>query len=420
MMNIRQKTSQLVLMVLTRQIEGVDSVGRVNTLRGISTAVSEHFDKEVFHLRSLLEVRKFSRLALRGIGVMLKPNPGSSIQCALFDDSEQIKRLIEKIRATRPVAVYFDSVRCASAIHAVRGQFPGLRLVCDFDDLMSRRCSLVLPLQRGFSFGYLSRFVPGWVRRLVGNPRVARAMLRKEERLLRCAEARICGAVDAVTLVSAVDAATLRSRLGASNCCEIHVVPPLFVPRKQVDMPELPVRFVFLGPDRLLQNLLTIEFLLKMWEEGKYESTLHIYGTQSGTYPSVKNVVFEGFAKDLTDIFRPDSILLSPSQLGGGLKTKILDALAHGVVPLGNDTSFEGMELAENPLALSPQQLQDAPRADRKRIQVWADAARDLQQYMAQKAGGEAQRRRWRAILTGEDMELPVFEEHSASGSLHN
>jgi hypothetical protein len=51
-------------------------------------------------------------------------------------------------------------------------------------------------------------------------------------------------------------------------------------------------------------------------------------------------------------VYAPGSVLVTPSFLRGGIKTKVLEAFAHGVPVVGNSVTFEGLDLPDYPLCL--------------------------------------------------------------------
>lgn len=403
--------SASILMVLTREMgpispSGQDRSGiggRLGTLRAIIATVGSRHKMEFFLLKSLLEQRAYVRCTLGFLRRVLFPvRKKWPLQCVLYDDNAAINALLQRIRQTSPSVIYFDSVRCYAAITKVREAFPTLRLISDFDDLMSRRINQLADLSQGFGLGYMRKYVPGWLRRPLEGGILSKQVFKYEApKLLRC-EQEIMRSVQGVVLVSSVDAAVLIRGCAGENHSEVTVAPPPFAMRKQVEKPAAPYRFVFIGSDELFQNRLTIEWLLKLWKQGRITQPLHICGRRTRNYDPVEGVFWEGFVEDVADVYTPHSILLSPSFLPGGVKTKICEALSYGVIPLGNKISFEGIDAENNGLAMSEDELIATVRSVEQKIDALTIHARRLQVYLTEKHGVECYESKWRSLLTSQ------------------
>jgi len=393
-----------VLMVLTHEVDAVDTAGRGPTMRAIIDAAESCLPARPFPLRSLIEQRSYFRLAGRLFSRCVAGRPWP-LQCVLFDNRGAIQALLSAIREFAPGVVYFDSVRCYSAIRTVRARFPELRLVCDFDDLMSRRFRLVRDLKQSVNFGYIRRYLPDWLLRMLGRPAVSALVLQYEASALGRVEAEILSTVQCVTLVSPADAAVLRACRTAPGQGAIIVAPPPFATRKPVRRPDKPYRFVFIGSNTKLQNRLTIDWLLALWRTKRIRYPLHIYGQQSGRPEPAPNVFCEGFAADLKDVYASNSLLLAPAFLGGGLKTKLCEALSYGVIPLGNQIAFEAISLPENRLAMSVDQLASVVERVEDHIELLAAEAARLQAYLADVHSLPRFQALWKTVLTGEAAE---------------
>jgi glycosyltransferase involved in cell wall biosynthesis len=98
----------------------------------------------------------------------------------------------------------------------------------------------------------------------------------------------------------------------------------------------------------LRQNQLTIDALLDLWRRQKIATPLVIYGQQGRVLTLPANVAMPGYAEDIRDIYDGRSIVVSPSLLGGGLKTKVLEAFAYAVPVIGNQLTFEGIDIGRD------------------------------------------------------------------------
>jgi glycosyltransferase involved in cell wall biosynthesis len=111
-----------------------------------------------------------------------------------------------------------------------------------------------------------------------------------------------------------------------------------------------PFRFIFVGTDQLTQNRLTIDYLIDLWARKKPSSRLTLYGQQTREIPLPEGVSVAGYIDDLGAAYDEHSIMLTPSFLPGGVKTKVLEAFSYGRPVVANAATFEGMDLTDYPL----------------------------------------------------------------------
>jgi glycosyltransferase involved in cell wall biosynthesis len=342
----------------TRDLDLERPIGRINTAKSIRCALRERYraiEIVLDVLKNGRSLRRFIRslLSLAISLISLKPLP---LQCALFaafDTSKILSKMPAKFKL-----VYFDGVRTLLLQRALRAQSPKAYIVCDLDDLMSRRMQFWLDADAGITVGYVEKLLSPTLVRLLSRGPLARAVIAYEQRSLRRVEQEIVRICDAVVLVSSADAQDLRERSPNHLRSRIHVIPPPVIIKRAPTPLRLPMRFVFVGTDKLLQNRLTIRHLIGLWQDAKPKMTLHIYGYQQAKPRIIPpNVVFHGFVDNLDEVYDGSSVLLTPSLIGGGIKTKVLEAFSYGAPVVGNAFSFEGMDLKSYPMMLEPGSL---------------------------------------------------------------
>lgn len=321
----------------------------------IRTALLQSGRVDTLRLTSVLEDRSWRRFISAGVAGLWGALCGRSVplQALLFHDSAFGRHLVAEVARLQPSTVYFDGVRSGQYATALRKRFPQLRLVCDFDDLMSRRMHELAAARQPISMGYLNKLVPVWVQRHLLDGVVGRAVKAYELRALRGAERRIGTACDAVVLVSSVEAAQLREELPQ---CNVVAIPPAMPTVQRQPGPLRIGRFVFIGSDTQLQNRQAIEYLVALWKHVCTLTPLYIYGKQSASYGDVPGVTFTGFVADVASAYEEGSVLLAPSFLRGGVKTKVLEAMAYGVVPVGTQITFEGIEAPTEGLVIKSEE----------------------------------------------------------------
>jgi len=347
--------STRVAMIITRSLDDEPYLSRVRTLREIHTAIDSAFGADVYRLHNILETKKPRDLLCAAwiflINVLkFSPLP---LQCIFYAARSDIKKLTSAIGENGYEKIYLDTVRCVVLLRAIRrlpDSHGNRRITVDFDDLFSRRMRTVATSKMPLSLGFAQKYFPAILRRTIEGP-LSRLINRHEAATLPRVEYEIANTVNSIILVSETERRLFAERLCRRASASIHAIPP--PARPQTDAPGVrpPIRFVFIGSDRQIHNRLSIDFLLNMWRTIQPATSLHIYGTQQTT-PSVHNVIWHGFVAQISDVYSENSILILPALLSGGVKTKVIEAWAHGRPVLGNHAAFEGVQISEYPLQL--------------------------------------------------------------------
>lgn len=332
-----------VLMVLTRPYTDSPTTGREKINAFVHASISQIAEIRTEHFRHILATRNLSALAkasLRFIrGLLTSPQP---LQALLFSDRREIERVKTIVQTFKPDVVFIESERSYYLIHALCQRWPELRIICDIDDLMSRRMAEWSRHGNAISFGYMARYLPDILQKLLAGP-LAGILCRYEAKTLEKIEQQLLALCEQVILLSSKEVELLRNISPAALQPKITLIPPACDPQS-IKQPIEPLRFVFIGSDALLQNRLTIEYLIELWHQHALQTPLAVYGKMTRTYPNLPiGIEFMGFAESLGSVYTEQSILLSPSFVQGGVKTKILEALEFGILPVGNSVSFEGI-----------------------------------------------------------------------------
>jgi glycosyltransferase involved in cell wall biosynthesis len=393
------KNKKIVLIISTREISNSAFSGREKTLNFINESISGRSCVKIIRLQSLLENKSILRLlqvCIISILASLKGRP-LPLQVLLFYDAHAVQTVATSVLREKPAAVYLDGVRSGFLSTILRKRFPDLRIICDFDDLMSRRMKILMELRAKISMGYLSKFVPRWVQTYLLDGLLGRIVQGYERYALANTERDIVAACNSVVLVSPIDAQEL-SKFATGR---IDVIPPV-MPKPFVFRDLISVdRFVFVGSDSLLQNRLSIEFLVNLWHRVMPQTELHIFGRQQNKYIQVPGVLFKGFVNDLADAYLPGSVLLAPSFVSGGVKTKVLEAMAYGVVPLGTEITFEGIAAPCEALTYSDQNWEAVVRDPSSFVDLWNSEGRRAIEAATQSHSSAYLSERWSRVVLG-------------------
>lgn len=379
-------------------------------IQAIREEMSASYLAEHLRLRNVLEERRIGSIAASLIKAIRTLLAGRlpSLQCLLFCDERNHAEIIEQLLANPPHTLYCDGVRCYYFLERLRQAGGHMRIVVDFDDLMSRRMQSLGEAEIPLSLGYLHDKLPGRLRSAISFKFISKAIARYEQKALTQVENRLGEWADAVVLISAKEAESLEDRYRTLGCkAMVHAIPPQVTIVRSPQSYTSFSRFIFIGTDTLPQNKLTIQRILDLWTSVQPGFEIHIFGHMAAPWPDVPGVVFRGYAADLGDVYAADSALFSPGTLRGGLKTKVLEAFAFGCAVIGNDITFEGLHLDRYPLQLDkPEEMADMLKSPVSHLQEMSDAAALGQNHLRHCMGREQFQRNWLEALSGPDFSI--------------
>lgn len=372
--------------------------GRIRTLSSVVAGLAQAGDIKTLQLRNALELhstRALFRAALALLVSLISGRP-LPLQCALFAVPSEHRRILEVLRTYGPNVIYLDMIRLAPMIPQLRKNFPLARIIFDMDDLVSRRFELIQEQRAAISLGYMAAKFPRRLARVMRLKFLSRILVAYESWALRHLEVQAALLADCTVLVSSHEAAMLLDR--APKAAVLVIPPPAKLVRSAPVEVMPPLRFVFVGSDKLLQNALTIDWLLATWRRLKPDANLLIVGRQTRHHDAIVNVEWLGFVEDLSDVYKSSSVLLAPAFIGGGVKTKILEAFGFGCPVAGNATSFEGLEIAQYPLALDDAALDALVSHPAAHLPLLRDAAIRGWRFIADVASESRHQAAWAAL----------------------
>ncbi len=130
---------------------------------------------------------------------------------------------------------------------------------------------------------------------------------------------------------------------------------------QNIDFSSVPNKIVFSGGEAHYPNVDALEWYLSKIHSAvvkEFGLNLHITGkwseeTKNHLKSISSNIIFEGFVDDLSDLLK-QSIVIVPIRIGGGgLRTKILYAMANGAPVISTKIGAFGIEANSNDLLLA-------------------------------------------------------------------
>lgn len=172
----------------------------------------------------------------------------------------------------------------------------------------------------------------------------ARLTARMQARHLERAEARLGHSAQLVTTAGWEDHVTL-DRRGVMNDWLPVVLPAQVF---QTSLPPATERNVgFLGNFEYWPNIDAYRVLVANWLPALSDAgwTVVVAGRHTEVLgPPPAGVDLLGYVENVEDFYRRVSATLAPIRLGGGVKVKVIESLAHGRPVVGTSIAFEGLD----------------------------------------------------------------------------
>src|SRR5262249_17350670 len=112
---------------------------------------------------------------------------------------------------------------------------------------------------------------------------------------------------------------------------------------------------------------------------------------------------FHGFVDNLDEVYDGSSVLLTPSLIGGGIKTKVLEAFSYGAPAVGNAFTFEGMHLKSYPMMLEPDSLLALIREPQNYLEKLNRAAEIGHAYVSSELSLRNFNRAWQRLFSPQE-----------------
>lgn len=273
---------------------------------------------------------------------------GYSFNEAIFYSARNLKTLKEIVDKQAIDFVVCDMLRMAPYASQL-----GLPWHLDMDDQLSQRYFNLLYSSEPSEqlVGYYGQMLPTWARRFASL--AARCILPIEAGLMRKREGYWAKQASSVSLVSQIDADSLAARTGLPVAClpmRATFLPPSSSTRDHDSQPSS--RVVFLGGLDYQPNL----DALRYYRDQVLPCLMGPVTCEViGSVPSVARREFttpairlHGYVADLSAHLSRYSVFVAPITNGTGIKTKVLDAMAHGLAVVATPKAVEGLSVTDH------------------------------------------------------------------------
>ena len=220
-------------------------------------------------------------------------------------------------------------------------------IICDMDDMLSRRYSIIRKNNNSISFGFETKNLY-FLSKVINTYAIKHLFLKYEVRALINAESKLKQLCNSISLVSKKEAYYLKKSKGSNNAYikNTYSFDPYFDVEKSYSFSNIE-RFIFIGSDRQLQNKSSIKNLLKIWSDENINIDLYIFGRIFNNYKTLsKRVFFKGYVSDLSQCYQKNSVLINLTEIEGGIKIKTIQAISRGIPVIGLHNAFDGLPLS--------------------------------------------------------------------------
>jgi glycosyltransferase involved in cell wall biosynthesis len=205
--------------------------------------------------------------------------------------------------------------------------------------------------------------VPAAIERAAWTNGAERLMWKFEAAQWRRFDARLLGSIDAAIAFTHRDAAVLES---------LHAAAPVHVVPLGVDVPDLPIDggsaplLLFVGNFNHPPNVDAARYLVEELFPRVKAMQPGVEMTLVGDRPpgwlksrEGEGVHVPGFVPDLGPLMQAAAVFVAPMQHGGGMRLKVIEALAAGKAVVGSSRAFEGTGVVHGRHALIVDHLDD-------------------------------------------------------------
>ncbi|MDO9315474.1 MAG: glycosyltransferase family 4 protein [Burkholderiaceae bacterium] len=253
------------------------------------------------------------------------------------------QRIADLVVSGRYDVVVADMIRTAQFCARLRVPW-----ILDLDDLLSDRYAALAAAGRGHNLlGYFSQRLPAPLRRLAAW--AAHRLLRVEARRIASQEVHYGMRADAVTLVSSIEAAQLARRLGRvvhDTAMGIDIADAARI--DHAGRHTHAVAFVGGLDYQLNLDAVThyLEHIAPELERSGCAIALHVVGNAPVALrprDPFGRTVYLGYVDDLVSTLGRYAVFVAPIVAEGGIKTKVLEAMANGLAVIATEQAVAGL-----------------------------------------------------------------------------
>lgn len=235
--------------------------------------------------------------------------------------------------------VLFDGERLALLASEVEPEI----VIIDFDDVLSLRYGSMAS-KGAISFGSLGSALAKYHKIMPKS--FFQKLLGTENKKLAHLESTIMRRYSKVVFSSNSEKELLVTKYSFNGAAFQQSIP--YERKTHISYERDEMVYGFIGGDSVPQNKTAICFLVDFWNRNKIKSKLIFAGKIDDEYEHPDNVNFMGVVDTVDEFYSKINVLICPSFVEGGVKTKVIESAIFGIPVIGNEVTFDSVELPVN------------------------------------------------------------------------
>ncbi|NOH29029.1 glycosyltransferase [Vibrio mediterranei] len=349
-----------VLLVLSRDYENSPSSGRKTIISNYLDGLSKCYQVKTIVIQSFFNqssVKEGGSLAYRVLKNIIERR--YPFQSLLYLSRSEIDRLNRCFREVEPDYVLIDGVRLVPAV-TCSDIIQESNVILDIDDVLSYRYEGYLYNSYGIQFGIFGRKF-SFLKKVIPY-RFQQRFLEFEISKLKELEMVSYQTFQKIVFSSITEMNSVINGLDRKYISDNKFYSQVFpYVSKKSALTTKTLTFGFLGSDKAVQNKETIKYLTNLWTKYNVKYKLILAGDiDKCNYKNNDNITYSGYLPSLDSFYDSIDLVIAPSFVKGGVKTKVIESFCNEVAVIGNETSFEGVPISANyPGKLSEEELID-------------------------------------------------------------
>lgn len=307
----------------------------------------EFIDK-VYYVKPPSNIEKIRNLAINSL--LLNKWP---FQVSLYYSKKAKRKLDKVINGYKPDIVISDMARTAEYLKDLDNN--NYNKILDMDDILSKRYGRQIEngTLKSNAIGAYSEKIPKFINNILNNGRIIKYILNKEANLLSKYEIYISNYFNSIVFVSSIEANAFNKIINKNKSIDITIGVDYEYFSQKIAEEKKENLLVFLGNMHVAHNKDAVNnFINNVFPlviKDLPNTRLRIVGRCPKEFEesmkAIRNIEVTGEVSDIRKYVQESAIAIAPLTYGSGIKTKVLETMAMGVVTITNDIGIEGIDI---------------------------------------------------------------------------